>query len=295
MPICTERKVCCGTPSTGIPGPEDLLFRETWKRNGKLWHRNFWYDLRTISLSALKETELYPPLKAWLNAQGYTVRGEVGRCDIAAEKGGELIVIELKLRPSLALLAQAAERQEYADAVYVALPGTADRKRPPASRDLRRLLRRLGIGLILVSFLKTKSKVEVLAHPGSGEGGPRRRPKRKEVILREIAGRDMALSPGGLAGGKQRVSAYRQRCIRLATWLEVLEEASPARLRALGAPEDAGNLLSGNFYGWFQRVRRGVYCLHPAGKSALENLPELSELYRIAVRKALNEESEGQD
>lgn len=246
--------------------------------------------MTTFGKRPLRETDLYPPLKTWLEKQGYTVRGEVGRCDIGAEKDGELIAIELKLRPSLALLAQAAERQEYADAVYVALPATGDKPRPPASRDLRRLLRRLGIGMVLVTFMKKKAKVEVLSHPGPGEGIPRRRPKKKEAMLREIAGRDLDLSPGGLAGGMQRVSAYRQRCLRLATWLEELGEASPARLKDLGAPDDAGNLMSRNLYGWFERVRRGVYRVHPAGRSALESVPELRSLYRNAVRKALEEE-----
>lgn len=229
------------------------------------------------------ETELYPPLKSWLESQGYLVRGEVGRCDIAAEKGGELIAVELKLRPSMALLAQAAERQEYADAVYVALPATGARRRPPASRDFRRLLRRLGIGLLLVTFLKTKTRVEILMHPGPGTGMPRRRGKKKDAILREIAGRDMDLTPGGLAGGKQRVTAYRQRAIRLAVWLSVLGEASPGALRKLGAPEDAGTILSRNLYGWFERVRRGTYKLHPVGIEALKDVPELAEIYRAQL------------
>lgn len=226
------------------------------------------------------ETDLYPPLKSWLESQGYIVRGEVGRCDIAAEKDGELIAVELKMRPSMALLAQAAERQEYADAVYVALPATADKRRPPASRDFRRLLRRLGIGLVLVTFLKTKTRVEILMHPGPGTGKPRRREKKKTTILREIAGRDMDLTPGGLAGGKKRVTAYRQRAIRLAAWLSVLGEASPGTLRKLGAPEDTGNILSQNLYGWFERVRRGTYRLHPAGREALDDVTELAETYR---------------
>lgn len=226
------------------------------------------------------ETELYPPLKSWLESQGYIVRGEVGRCDIAAEKDGELIAVELKMRPSMALLAQAAERQEYADAVYVALPATVDKRRPPASRDFRRLLRRLGVGLLLVTFLKTKTRVEILMHPGSGTGEPRRRGKKKDAILREIAGRDMDLTPGGLAGGKQRVTAYRQRAVRLAAWLSILGEASPQMLRKLGAPEDTGNILSQNLYGWFERVRRGTYRLHPAGFEALNDVPELAESYR---------------
>ncbi|MDT8298878.1 MAG: DUF2161 family putative PD-(D/E)XK-type phosphodiesterase, partial [Spirochaetaceae bacterium] len=183
------------------------------------------------------ETDLYPPLKAWLETQGYLVRGEVGRCDIAAEKDGELIVVELKLKPSLVLLSQAVERQEYADGVYIALPTTPERPNPPAARGLRRLLRRLGIGLVLVRFLKTRIRVEVAMHPGAGI--PRRRPGRKAALIREIAGRDLDLTPGGGAGGAQKVTAYRHRCVRLAAWLSELGEASPARLRQLGAPEDS--------------------------------------------------------
>ena len=241
----------------------------------------------------MKETDLYPPLKTWLEKQGYTVRGEVGRCDIAAEKDDELIVVELKLRPSLALLAQAAERQEYADSVYVALPASGERRRPPASRDLRRLLRRLGVGLVLVTFLKTRTRVEILAHPGPGEGAPRRRPGKRQAILREIAGRDLDLTPGGLAGGRQTVSAYRQRCLRLAAWIDVLGEASAVRLRSLGAPDDAGKLMIRNVYGWFVRVRKGIYTLHPSGKKALDSVPELRDLYTEAVNQALAEQTDG--
>ena len=255
----------------------------------------------------MKETDLYPPLKAWLELQGYVVRGEVGRCDLAAARDDELIAVELKVRPSLALLAQAAERQEYADSVYVALPATADRRRPPASRDFRRLLGRLGIGLLLVTFLKTKTKVEVLMHPrqaagegcgpvpidrgGDGDGRfaaddraaflpPRRRPKKKAALLREISGRDMDLTPGGLPGGAGRVTAYRQRAVRLAVWLGELGETKPAELVRLGAPADAGVILQKNLYGWFERVRRGVYRLHPSGRTALRDVPELEALFR---------------
>jgi hypothetical protein len=235
-----------------------------------------------------QETQLYPPLKSWLEGQGYLVRGEVGRCDIAAEKNGDLIAVELKLRPSMALLAQAVERQEYADSVYVALPATGKRPRPPASRDFRRLLRRLGVGLVLVTFLKNKTRVEILMHPGPGTGTARKRPKKKLTILREISGRDMDLTPGGLAGGKKRVTAYRQRALRLAAWLSVLGEASPGSLAKLGAPEDTGTVLSRNLYGWFERVKRGIYRLHPAGFEALEEVPELAESYREQLAERLN-------
>jgi len=231
-----------------------------------------------------RETHLYAPVKTWLERQGYTVRGEVGRCDIAAVKDDNLIVVELKLKASMALLAQAAERQGYADAVYIALPVSGEKRRPPGAGNLSRLLRRLDIGLILVVFLKKSVRVEVLIHPAQGAQVVRRqRPKRRGAILREVAGRDMDLTPGGLAGGKGRVSAYRQRSIRLASWLSVLREASPAVLMSFGAPQDTGAILSRNLYGWFTRLRRGVYGLHPAGEQALKDVPELAERYVLEI------------
>jgi len=239
-------------------------------------------------MTSLRETDLYPPLKAWLEAQGYTVRGEVGRCDLAAENDGTLIVVELKLRASLTLLAQAVERQEYADSVYVALP-TVDRpQRSPVSKDLRRLLARLGVGLLAVRFLKTRTAVEVLMHPKQTAANRARRSRKKAAILREIAGRDLDLSPGGLAGGRGRVSAYRQRAMRLAVWISELEEASPARLRELGASNDAGTILQRNLYGWFERIRRGVYRVHPAARIAMDQVPELADLYRRELQDTLN-------
>ena len=35
----------------------------------------------------MKETDLYPPVKAFLEAQGYEVKGEVGDCDLVAVRG----------------------------------------------------------------------------------------------------------------------------------------------------------------------------------------------------------------
>ncbi len=226
----------------------------------------------------MQETDLYPPLKTWLEAQGYLVRGEVGRCDLAARKNDELIVVEMKIRASMALLAQAVERQEYADAVYIALPASPERRHPPNFRNLNRLLSRLGIGLILVTFLKTRSTVEVLRHPA--DSGIRHRPKKKAAILREISGRHLDLTPGGLAGAGQRISSYRQRAIRLATWLSELGESSAAELRRRGAPDDCGAILSRNLYGWIIRVNRGRYTIHPCGLQAIEEVPELRGIFR---------------
>ena len=70
----------------------------------------------------MKESQLFPPLKRYLEAQGYTVHGEVKNCDIVARRGEELLVVELKSAISLNLLIQAGERKELSDSVYIAVP-----------------------------------------------------------------------------------------------------------------------------------------------------------------------------
>ena len=32
----------------------------------------------------MSETDLYPPIKRFLEGQGYTVKGEIGACDVLA-------------------------------------------------------------------------------------------------------------------------------------------------------------------------------------------------------------------
>ena len=129
------------------------------------------------------ETDLYPPLHAYLTAQGYTVRGEVKHCDIAAVKGDDLIVIEMKLALNLSLLAQGVRRQQMTDSVYLAVP------RPPnhakwmwQMRGVSRVLRRLELGLLLVSLKPGNPPVEVVFHPLPFE----RRKRRSADLYAEI-------------------------------------------------------------------------------------------------------------
>ena len=103
------------------------------------------------------EAELYPPLKRWFEAQDYQVRGEVKHCDLVAEKADELVIVELKIKPSLKLLYQASERLSVTDQVFVGLPGSSHRSR--ALTPFIRLLKLLGIGLILIKRYRVKNKI----------------------------------------------------------------------------------------------------------------------------------------
>lgn len=51
----------------------------------------------------MKEADLYPAVKAYLEAQGYEVKSEVGACDVMARRGdAPPVIVEMKLSFSLA-------------------------------------------------------------------------------------------------------------------------------------------------------------------------------------------------
>ena len=99
----------------------------------------------------MKESELYAPIKAHFEAQGYEVKGEVGAADVMARRGADpAVIIELKLAFSLTLFHQALERLKLVDDVYIAVlrpEGKAGMKRLKANVTL---CRRLGLGLLTV-------------------------------------------------------------------------------------------------------------------------------------------------
>lgn len=61
------------------------------------------------------ESDLYSPVRDYLQGLGYDVKGEVKGCDVTATRDGELIVVELKRGFTLELLYQAVDRQRVAD------------------------------------------------------------------------------------------------------------------------------------------------------------------------------------
>ena len=47
----------------------------------------------------MKETDLYPPVKRYLEGQGYTVKGEIDGCDVVAvRRGDEPVVVRAPTR-----------------------------------------------------------------------------------------------------------------------------------------------------------------------------------------------------
>ena len=207
-----------------------------------------------------RETDLYPPVKAYLEAQGYAVKGEVGAVDVMAVRGNEdPVLVELKLAFSLALLHQGIARQSVTDAVYLAVP------KGKVSKDNLALCRRLGLGLMAVRL--RDGFVEVLADPAPYR--PRKVAKRKGRLLREFARR--VGDPN--AGGATRVgivTSYRQDALRCATFLVDHGESKGAVVAKGGGVPSATRIMAADHYGWFERVTTGVYMLTPKGVEALK-------------------------
>lgn len=224
----------------------------------------------------MRETDLHEPIARWLQGQGYHVSAEVHHCDLVAthpNRREDPIIVELKTRMSLDLVTQGVARQEISPSVYLAVHLAGSRGRLRNGRRVLTLLRRLGLGLLVVRSLRSGTRVEVVLHPGTT--GPRHRPQRRATILREIDGRFAELNRAGQASTDERFSAYRQRAIRVAAILRDTADGqpagiAPAAVRAAGGPADAQQILSRNHYGWFDRVTRGRYTLNDAGRAALD-------------------------
>jgi hypothetical protein len=214
----------------------------------------------------MREAELYPDLKAYLEAQGYEVKAEIGACDVMARRGDEpAVVVEMKVTFSLALVMQGVARQALFDHVYLAVP-LGPRGWSLRYRDIIALCRRLGLGLLAV---RVGQGVE--AHLDPGPYQPRRNVARAGRLLREFERRVGDPNVGGTAG-IPRMTAYRQDAIRCAQALAGGPRKASDVVKACGVVR-AASLMRADHYGWFERVERGIYALTPKGRAALEGDP----------------------
>ena len=217
------------------------------------------------------ETALYLPVKRFLERLGFTVKGEVGGCDLVALNGDDppLVVIgELKLTFNLELVLQGVERAGACDEVWLAARMSARGKGRESDARYRNLCRRLGFGMLGVT---SSGGVEVLVQPATAS--PRRNPKKRSRLVSEHQRRKGDPAPGG-STRTPIMTAYRQQALACASALAF----GPRRVRDL-KPEipDAPKILQHNHYGWFDRTERGIYALTAAGQAALKQWPQPRE------------------
>jgi hypothetical protein len=210
----------------------------------------------------MPETDLYPPIKTFLESQGYTVKAEINSCDVVAMRGDDPpVIVELKTGLTLQLFYQAIDRLSLTDAVYIAIP----RPKRAVPLEAVKLTKRLGLGLILVS---KSGAVEVIADPA--HYAPRQHAKRKSALLKEFRNRQGDPNVGGSTKTKL-MTAYKQDALRC---LAHLHRNGPTRVvdvRRLTQVEKAASILRSDYYGWFVKQARGIYTITEIGTAAVAN------------------------
>jgi len=209
----------------------------------------------------VKESDLYAPIKKLLESLNFIAKGEIKNCDIAAIRDDELWIVELKRHMSVDLIYQAMTRQSISPFVFVAIP------RPKrVNRQMLKLLKKLELGLITVSMDSPVVRAEIVLFPNVSNA---KYGKRAAILRKEINGR-ISDTPGG-STGIPIITAYKERCIKIACFLSQAESFSPKGLRDHGCEQDAGFILRNNHYGWFERISRGQYKLTETGREFLKN------------------------
>ncbi|HOE56661.1 MAG TPA: DUF2161 family putative PD-(D/E)XK-type phosphodiesterase [Bacillota bacterium] len=238
-------------------------------------------DIMSSKNKDFKEEDLYRPIYDYLCDLGYTIRSEVSHCDIAAVKDQELLIVEMKKSLNLDVILQATLRQRFADTVYIAVPKPGKNLFSKRWKNLSYLLKRLQIGLMLVSLKKDLSFAEVAFEPvpfdmerSKGQG----KKKRKELI-KELNSRYGDFNSGG-STGKKLMTAYREMAVHIACCLIKHGPLNPGQLRDMGTDaKKTTTILWKNHYGWFKKISRGLYDISEKGKLEVIEHKVLYEYY----------------
>jgi len=233
---------------------------------------------------SFKETDLYEPIRVFLEDEGYHVQAEVKHCDIAALKDGQTVIIELKKNFNLKLVYQALDRQSLTDQVYVAIPRPEKGQGDRTWKDMLKLLKRLELGLITVALDSPLQTVDVILEPS--DSLVRKNRKKQERLQAEIENRHIAENVGGMT--RQKImTAYREKAIELCCIIEQFGQISTKQLREMGKGDKYPTILQSNVYQWFERIEKGVYGLSSQGIEILASLDyeKAVRYYRTVYRK----------
>ena len=195
------------------------------------------------------EKDLYAPVKAFFEKEGFTVKSEIKDCDVICEKDGEFIICELKRSLSLELILQGTARQRLCDLVYLCVPAGKSSRSHRKQRQLYSLLKRLSLGLLLVHGDETDKCVSLAIE--AQVAGIRVNQKKSQQTKKEFTNRIGDYNIGG--SHQTKIVTYYRECVILIAALLFKNQGamSPKELVNQGAVENAGSLLRNNIYGWF--------------------------------------------
>lgn len=221
---------------------------------------------------SIKETDLYMPIKMWLESKGSSVKAEINDIDVVAILEDETVLaVELKKKLNLEVINQAVLRQKVADFTYIAVEHDFKIYDSKRFQDTLNTLRRLEIGLLTVNFRAIKPEVYVIleAIPFDRNKSINSAKKAKVRLIKEFHRRSGDYNNGGCCKTKI-MTGYREECLRIAWLLNRKGELTTKEIRQLfPACNKTTNLLNQNYYKWYERVSRGVYRISKKGEKAL--------------------------
>lgn len=227
-----------------------------------------------------QEKDLFLPIKKHFETYGYTCDGEVEDIDLYMEKGEESVAVELKMTLDYKSVVQAALRQKVTDIVYIGICRPRDLC-SKSFKDKIYLLKRLGIGLIVVSP-KTRA-VEIVSEPIVSElsSFQQKNKGKKKKLSEEFQKRKVKNNIGGVRGTKL-ITSYRENALLvLDALLELGGEGKTKDVHSISGVEKSTQIMHDNHYGWFQNVEKGVYKVSECGYDALEEYEEI--LYALKI------------
>lgn len=227
----------------------------------------------------MHETEMYPPIKKFLEQAGYKVRSEVDSIDILAQKDDEMIAVEMKTSFNLKLVYQLIERRKIVDKVYAYLPLGKGGRWPKAYKQMCGLLKRLECGLITLA-VRDKQKTVTIEFEPKPYAGYKNYAKKKRA-LKEFNGRSVDLNRGG-SRSEKLFTVYKEKAIRLALFLYENGPTTTTKLNDQLKIEHAARILRDNHQFWFDRVSRGIYQITPEFEKFLMTNRKKIEQYHFS-------------
>lgn len=227
------------------------------------------------------EKDLFEPIKEYFEKYGYVCDGEVMDIDLYMEKKVsetvdftlESVAVELKQVLDFKAVQQAALRQKITDHVFIGIFRPKDLN-SHAFKDKLYLLKRLGIGLIVVS--ERTGTVEIVLEPVVSElsSFQLRNQGKRAALANEFQRRKVKSNTGGVHHARL-LTAYRENALLvLDALMELGGEASPKMIKEISGVPNTASILRKNYYGWFTHAKSGVYKVGEPGLDALEEFTE---------------------
>ena len=231
----------------------------------------------------MKEADLYSPIQQFFKKNGFEVDGEVKKIDIVAIKDDLKIGIELKKELNLKVITQAAINQKFFEIVYIGIfmPKSINKQ----FKDKVYLLKRLGIGLILVNPISNELNFYSQPFQTAISTYQKRNLKKRQKIINELQKRVLKNNTGGVVHTAV-LTAYRQASLKVLYFLSLDHPNTIKNLKKATKLDNVNNILYKNYYGWFNNIARGQYDLSEKGLLALKTNAELiSQLIALEKRE----------